>query len=341
MTGALKSKWTGLAITAILAVIAPLTIHPLFAMQILCFALFASAFNLLAGFLGRISFGHAAFFGLAAYLTGHAVKVWGWPPELGLLYAAFMSALLGFAFGFLAVERKGVYFAMITLALSQLVYFFCHQSPFTGGEDGMPGIPRGILVGIFDLSNNTTMYVFTLTVVTIGHVIIWRAINSPFGKLMLAVRDNEQRVVSLGYDTFWIKVLAVVLSATLAGVAGGLKALVFQFASEADIIFMQSGTPLLASLIGGIGTLPGPIIGAALMVAMENVLASFGEWVFFIQGSIFVLVVMFFRKGIWGEVQTRILGEPISGTGGGAHHEGSHDKPGVPAQEHEDAPSAR
>lgn len=284
-----------------IAVAAPFVVHPVFAMQILCFALFASAFNLVAGYLGLISFGHAAFFGTAAYLAGHAVKVWGWPTELAILYATGVAMLMGVVFGLLAVRSKGVYFAMITLALSQLVYYVAHQSPFTGGEDGMPAIPRGSLFGVIPLSNQYAMYAFVLTITGVGIAIIYRAINAPFGKLLVAIRDNEQRVTSLGYDVVRIKLLAFVISATLTGLAGATKAIVFQFASQADIVWAMSGVPVLATLIGGIGTLVGPLIGALVLIGSEHWLAGAGQWVFFIQGALFVTVVLFFRRGIWGE----------------------------------------
>lgn len=289
-----------LALLAIAAA-APFVVHPVFAMQILCFALFASAFNLVAGYLGLISFGHAAFFGTAAYLSGHAVKVWQWPTELAILFATLVALLMGTVFGLLAVRSKGVYFAMITLALSQLVYYVAHQSRFTGGEDGMPGIPRGTLFGLIPLSNQLTMYIFVLVVVGAGLAIVYRAVNSPFGKLLVAIRDNEQRVTSLGYNVVSIKLLAFVISATLTGLAGATKAIVFQFASQADIVWAMSGVPVLATLIGGIGTLVGPVIGALVLIGSEHWLAGAGQWVFFIQGALFVLVVLFFRRGIWGE----------------------------------------
>lgn len=296
------SKLLGWLIVAAAAIAAPLVFHPLLAMQILCFALFAAAFNLLAGYLGLISFGHAAFFGVGAYISGYAVKTWHLPTEIGILSGMVTAALMGVIFGYLAIKRQGVYFAMITLALAQLVYFICHQSPFTGGEDGMPGIPRGNLFGVISLSNSLVMYGFVLVIVAFGLAIIYRTVNSPFGLLLQAIRDNDQRAVSLGYEIERAKLLAFVLSATLTGLAGATKAIVFQFASQTDILWATSGIPVLASLIGGIGTLPGPVIGAAIMVALENLLVGLGEWVFFVQGAIFVFVVMFFRRGVYGEI---------------------------------------
>jgi len=293
----------GWILVAIAAVAAPLVFHPLFAMQILCFALFAAAFNLLAGYLGLISFGHAAFFGVGAYISGYAVKSMNISPEIAIVMGTAVGAAMGLAFGIIAVRRQGVYFAMITMALAQLVYFICHQAPFTGGEDGMAGIPRGNLFGIIPLANNYVMYTFVLCVTGLGLALIYRVVNSPFGMLMMAVRDNDRRATSLGYEIDRVKLQAFVLSAALTGLAGAMKAIVFQFASQTDIVWATSGTPVLASLIGGIGTLAGPVIGAAVMVALENLLSGFGEWVFFVQGAIFVFVVMFFRKGIYGELK--------------------------------------
>ena len=272
MTSTSTLRIAGWLFVAAAAVSAPFIVHPLFAMQILCFALFAAAFNLLAGYLGLISFGHAAFFGVGAYISGYAVR------------------------------RHGVYFAMITLALAQLVYFICHQAPFTGGEDGMAGIPRGYLFGVVSLSNNLVMYCFVLAIVSASLFVIYRVVNSPFGLLLQAIRDNDRRATSLGYEIERAKLVAFILSAGLTGLAGAIKAIVFQFASQTDILWSTSGVPVLASLIGGIGTLPGPVIGAAVMVALENLLGGLGQWVFFVQGAIFVFVVMFFRKGIYGEV---------------------------------------
>lgn len=301
MSNSTFKQWgLSLALLAV-ALAAPFVVHPVFAMQILCFALFASAFNLVAGYLGLISFGHAAFFGMSAYIAGHAVKVWEWSTELAILFATLVALLMGTVFGILAVRSKGVYFAMITLALSQLVYYIAHQSPFTGGEDGMPGIPRGTLFGLIPLSNQFTMYVLVLILAGGGIALIYRTVNSPFGKLLVAIRDNEQRVTSLGYNVVSIKLLAFVISATLTGLAGATKAIVFQFASQSDIVWAMSGVPVLATLIGGIGTLVGPLIGALVLIGSEHWLAGAGQWVFFIQGALFVFVVLFFRRGIWGE----------------------------------------
>ena len=302
MTSTSTLRIAGWLFVAAAAVSAPFIVHPLFAMQILCFALFAAAFNLLAGYLGLISFGHAAFFGVGAYISGYAVKVWQWPTELGILAGMGVAGVMGVLIGYLAIRRHGVYFAMITLALAQLVYFICHQAPFTGGEDGMAGIPRGYLFGVVSLSNNLVMYCFVLAIVSASLFVIYRVVNSPFGLLLQAIRDNDRRATSLGYEIERAKLVAFILSAGLTGLAGAIKAIVFQFASQTDILWSTSGVPVLASLIGGIGTLPGPVIGAAVMVALENLLGGLGQWVFFVQGAIFVFVVMFFRKGIYGEV---------------------------------------
>jgi branched-chain amino acid transport system permease protein len=291
-------------------VAAPLVSHPLFAMQVLCFALFAAAFNLVAGYLGLISFGHAAFFGLGAYVSGWIAKALGWPTELAILAGVAATTLLGVVFGFLAIRRQGVYFAMITLALSQLVFFACHQASFTGGEDGIAGIPRGKLFGMMPLSPNYAMYGFVLAVTGIGFFVIRRAVRSPFGLVLQAIRDDEKRAISLGYDVDRVKLLAFVLSAGLTGLAGATKAIVFQFASQTDIVWSMSGVPVLACLIGGIGTLAGPLIGAAMMVSLDTSLAWLGEWVLFVQGAIFVLVVSFFRHGLWGEIVDRFSGQP-------------------------------
>jgi len=302
MTSTSNLRIAGWLFVAVAAVAAPFLFHPLFAMQILCFALFAAAFNLLAGYLGLISFGHAAFFGLGAYISGYAVKAWQWPTELGILAGMIGAGAVGVVFGFLAIRRHGVYFAMITLALAQLIYFICHQAPFTGGEDGMAGIPRGYLFGFISLSNNLVMYCFVLAIVSAGLLVIYRIVHSPFGLLLQAIRDNDRRATSLGYEIERAKLVAFILSAALTGLAGATKAIVFQFASQTDILWSTSGIPVLASLIGGIGTLSGPVIGAAVMVALENLLGGLGQWVFFVQGAIFVFVVMFFRRGIYGEL---------------------------------------
>jgi branched-chain amino acid transport system permease protein len=271
-------------------------------MKALCFALFACAFNLLIGYVGLVSFGHALYFGWASYLAAHAAKVWALPPELAIIVGTATAAVLGFVAGGLAIRRQGIYFAMITLALAQMMYFFALQAKFTGGEDGVQGVPRGWLFGVFDLSQEMTMYLFVLIVTLAGFLFIYRIINSPFGEVLKAIRENEHRVISLGYKTERYKLVAFVLSATLAGLAGSMKALVFQLASLTDVHWSMSGEVVLMTLVGGLGTIFGPLVGAFAIVAMENYLAPFGQWVLVIQGVIFVICVLVFRRGIVGEI---------------------------------------
>jgi len=273
-----------------------------FLMKVLCFALFACAFNLLLGYVGLLSFGHAAFFGFAAYVTGHAVKVWTLAPELGILAGVAVAAGLGFLFGGLAIRRQGIYFAMITLALAQMIYFLSLQAPFTGGEDGIQAIPRGRLFGVIDLRDNFSMYYFVLLVFVLGFLLIYRTIHSPFGQVLKAIRENEARAISLGYEVDRYKLTAFVLSAALSGLAGSVKALVFQLASLTDVHWHMSGEVVLMTLIGGVGTVVGPVVGAALVVSIQNYLAQVGAWVTIIQGVIFVVCVMLFRRGIVGEI---------------------------------------
>jgi branched-chain amino acid transport system permease protein len=277
-------------------------VYPVFLMKALCFALFACAFNLLIGYVGLVSFGHALYFGWASYLAAHAAKVWALPPELAIVVGTATAAVLGFVAGGLAIRRQGIYFAMITLALAQMMYFFALQAKFTGGEDGIQGVPRGWLFGVFDLSQEMTMYLFVLIVTLAGFLFIYRIINSPFGEVLKAIRENEHRVISLGYKTERYKLVAFVLSATLAGLAGSMKALVFQLASLTDVHWSMSGEVVLMTLVGGLGTIFGPLVGAFAIVAMENYLAPFGQWVLVIQGVIFVICVLVFRRGIVGEI---------------------------------------
>lgn len=295
-------KIFGMAALVALALVAPTVVYPVFLMKILCFALFASAFNLLLGFGGLLSFGHAAFFGSAAYVTAHTVKVWGWPPELGIIAAMAVSSVLGFIVGSLAIRRQGIYFAMITLALAQMLYFFALQAPFTGGEDGIQGVPRRPFFGFIDISYDTTFYYVVLAIFVAAFFLIYRTVNSPFGQVLKAIRENEPRAISLGYDVDRYKLLAFVLSAGLTGLAGGTKSLVFQLASLTDIQWQMSGEAILMTLIGGVGTIFGPVVGAAIVVSMQNYLAQTGEWVLVIQGVIFVIVVLAFRRGIVGEL---------------------------------------
>ena len=274
-----RSLSAAFAVTVVLLVAAPFVVYPVFLMKALCFALFACAFNLLIGYVGLVSFGHALYFGWASYLAAHAAKVWALPPELAIVVGTATAAVLGFVAGGLAIRRQGIYFAMITLALAQMMYFFALQAKFTGGEDGIQGVPRGWLFGVFDLSQEMTMYLFVLIVTLAGFLFIYRIINSPFGEVLKAIRENEHRVISLGYKTERYKLVAFVLSATLAGLAGSMKALVFQLASLTDVHWSMSGEVVLMTLVGGLGTIFGPLVGAFAIVAMENYLAPFGQWV--------------------------------------------------------------
>jgi branched-chain amino acid transport system permease protein len=280
--------------------------YPVFLMKVLCFALFACAFNLLIGYVGLLSFGHAMFFGFAAYVSAYAVKAWGWTPELGILGGTATAAVLGLVVGAIAIRRQGIYFAMVTLALAQMVFFFCLQAPFTGGEDGIQSVPRRPLFGVIDTKNDLTMYYFVLVVFVLGFIAIHRTIHSPFGQVLKAIRENEPRAISLGYQVDRYKLLAFVLSATLAGLAGATKALVFQLASLTDVTWQMSGEVVLMTLVGGMGTVFGPVVGAAVIIGMQNYLAGLGEWVLVVQGAIFVIVVMLFRRGIVGEIAARL-----------------------------------
>jgi branched-chain amino acid transport system permease protein len=277
-------------------------IYPFFVMQGLCFALLACAFNLLIGYGGLLSFGHAMFLGTAGYVTAHALKVWGVSPELGMVIGTGAAALLGIVSGLIAIRRQGIYFSMITLALSQLLYFIYLQTPFTHGEDGIQGIPQGKMFGFLDLSNPTVLYYVVLTIFLLAFLLIYRTINSPFGEILKSIRENEQRAISLGYKTDQYKLLAFVLSGTLAGLAGALKVFVAQNASLTDVHWSMSGEVVLMTLVGGLGTIFGPVVGAFVIVAMQQYLAGFGQWVTVIQGSIFVICVLTFRRGVVGEI---------------------------------------
>ena len=286
---------------------APFFAYPFFVMQMLCTALFACAFNLLIGYVGLLSFGHAMFLGMASYVSAHAAKEWGFDPELAILTGVVTSALLGLVSGALAIRSHGIYFAMITVALSQMVYFFCVEAPFTHGEDGIQSVPQGMAFGLFDLSKTPTLYVFTAAVFLVGFFIVYRTVNSPFGEILKAIRENEPRTTSLGYRVVRYKLMAFVLSAALAGLAGATKAIVVQNASLTDVSFGMSGEVVLMTLLGGMGTLYGPVVGAVVVVAMQNYLAQFGEWVTVIQGVIFVACVLLFRRGVVGEIG-RLIG---------------------------------
>ncbi len=298
---------------AILAflIVAPAFIYPVFLMKVLCFALFACAFNLLIGFVGLLSFGHAMFFGGAAYVTAHAAKVWGWPFEIAILAGMATAAAMGLVVGALAIRRQGIYFAMITLALAQMLYFLALQAKFTGGEDGIQKVPRGHLLGIVDLNNDMALYAVVVTVFVAAFLAIYRIVHSPFGQVLKAIRENEPRAISLGYKADHYKLIAFVLSATLVGLAGSVKSIVFQLASLTDVHWTMSGEVVLMTLVGGLGTVFGPIAGAAVIISMENYLAELGSWVTVVQGIIFVVCVLSFRRGIVGEIAARIVRKPL------------------------------
>ena len=315
------NKNVGYAIALLLALAAPFYGYPVFLMKLLCFALFACAFNLLIGYTGLLSFGHAAFFGGAGYVTGYALRTWGWPTELGLLAGVATGALLGLVIGGLAIRRQGIYFTMITLALAQMVYFLALRLPFTGGEDGLQGVPRGTLLGMIDLGNDTVLYYVVLAIFIAGFALIVRTIHSPFGQVLKAIKENEPRAISLGYDVNKYKLTAIVLSASLAALAGATKTLVLGFETLTDVYWGMSGLVVLMTLVGGMGTLAGPSLGAVLIIALENKLGDLGtflathtgvEWfgtlgesVGIVTGIIFVICVLMFRRGIVGEAIAR------------------------------------
>ena len=300
-----------------LLLIAPALIYPVLIMKVLCFALFACAFNLLLGYTGLLSFGHAVFLGTAGYLTGHALKVWGLPPLAGIVLGTLAAGALGWVIGALAIRRQGIYFAMITLALAQMVFFFCVQAPFTHGEDGIQAVPQGTFLGVLDLKalvefgipgtglkySAPVLYFVVLGIFTAGFLLIHRIIHSPFGQVLKAIRENEARATSLGYRTDQFKLAAFVLSAGLAGIAGATKAIVFQLASLTDVHWTMSGEVVLMTLLGGMGTIFGPVVGAFAIITMENYLAELGSWFTITQGAIFVVCVLAFRRGIMGELE--------------------------------------
>lgn len=299
----MNRKLAGYGILLALMLAAPAFVYPVLVMKILCFALFACAFNLLIGYTGLLSFGHAVFLGTAGYVAGHSIKVWGFPPELGLVFAALAAAALGWVIGSLAIRRSGIYFAMITLALAQMMYFFFLQAPFTGGEDGLQDVPRGKLLGLIDLADDYNLYYFVLAIFVFAFWMIHRTIHSPFGQVLKAIRENEARAISLGYDVAKYKLLAFVLSAGLAGLAGATKTLVFRFATLTDAHWHTSGEVVLMTLLGGMGTVFGPVVGAATIVTLQNELADkVGSLVTVIMGAIFVVCVLAFRRGIVGEL---------------------------------------
>ena len=292
--------------------------YPVFVMKLMCFALFACAFNLLLGYTGLLSFGHAAFFGGAAYITGHTIKMWHLTPEVGIILGVLFGALLGLVFGWLAIRRQGIYFSMITLALAQMLFFACLQMPFTGGEDGLQAVPRGKLFGVLSLESDLTMYYVALVIVVLAFLLIMRTVHSPFGQILKALKENEPRAISLGYDVNRFKLLAFVISAALAGLAGSLKTVILGFATLTDVHWTASGQVILMTLVGGLGLLSGPIVGSAVIVALENKIGDIGtalsritgvEWfstlgesVTIVTGLIFVVCVLAFRRGIMGEI---------------------------------------
>jgi branched-chain amino acid transport system permease protein len=300
---AIRDEMIMFVVMALLLAAVPFSgIYPFFVMQALCFALLACAFNLLIGYGGLLSFGHAMFMGTAGYCSAHALKVWALPPELGILVGIAAAFGLSLITGYISIRRQGIYFSMITLALSQLLYFIYLQAPFTHGEDGIQGIPQGHMFGVLDLSKPTVLYYVVLVGFLAGFLLIYRIINSPFGEVLKSIRENEPRAISLGYRTDQYKFLAFVLSGTLAGFAGALKVFVAQNASLTDVHWSMSGEVVLMTLVGGLGTIFGPVVGAFAIIAMQQYLAGFGQWVTVIQGSIFVICVLTFRRGVVGEV---------------------------------------
>ncbi len=290
--------WIMVAIIAI----SPFFLYPVFLMRVLCMALFACAFNLMIGYVGLLSFGHAAFFGMGSYVTAWTMKFWHLDASLAIVLGGLTGAGLGLVLGYLAIRRSGIYFAMITLALAQMIYFFCLEAPFTHGEDGIQQVPRGVLFGVIDLSSDMTMYWLTAAIFIAGFLLIHRIIHSPFGQVLKGIRENEPRATSLGYRTDDYKLIAFVLSCMLAGVAGGTKALVFGIATLTDVNYPMSGEVVLMTLLGGLGTVFGPVMGSVVLMAMENYLAEFGAWVTVTQGVIFIICVLAFRRGIVGEI---------------------------------------
>jgi branched-chain amino acid transport system permease protein len=300
-----KANLIAFAVMVALIVIAPFVAYPFFVMQALCFALFACAFNLLIGYANLLSLGHAMFLGLASYVCAHAAKVWGLEPVSAIVLGVVASAALGLVTGALAIRSSGIYFAMITVAFSQMVYFFSVEAPFTHGEDGIQAVPQGHALGVFDLSNPWILYVFVAIVFLFGFLAIQRIVESPFGEILKAIRENEPRVISLGYRATLYKLAAFTLSAAFAGLAGATKAIVAQNASLTDVAFAMSGEVVLMTLVGGMGTFYGPVVGALIVVSMQNYLAGYGEWVTVIQGVVFVACVLAFRRGIVGELAAR------------------------------------
>ncbi len=305
--GGTRIRTIALLLLVLFLVFAPLVMYPSFLMKAMCFAIFACAFNLLLGYVGLLSFGSAAFFGMASYVSAHATKAWGLSPELAVLMGTVVGTALGAVFGFIAIRRQGIYFATITLALAQLVYFVCVQAPgFTGGEDGIVNIPRRALFGFIDITNDTTLYAVVSVIFVASMILVYRIIDSPFGQVMRAIRDNEPRAISLGYRVNTYKVIVFTLSAGLAGLAGALKAIVVQVASLTDVHWATSGDPIVMTLVGGLGTVMGPAFGAMVFMGLQTYLSELRSWVLFVQGAVFFVCVMFFRNGVMGLLPQRI-----------------------------------
>jgi branched-chain amino acid transport system permease protein len=302
MFGFSRSQWIAFLVMLALIVVAPYVLYPVFIMRVLCWALFACAFNLMIGYVGLLSFGHAAFFGMGSYLAAWTMKFWHVDAVVAIGIGGITGAILGLCLGYLAIRRSGIYFAMITLALAQMVYFFCNEAPFTGGEDGIQQVPRGHLLGIVNLNHDMAMYWVVALIFVAGFLLVHRIIHSPFGQVLKAIRENEPRATSLGYRTDDYKLIAFVLSSMLAGIAGGMQAIVFGIATLTDVHYSTSGEVVLTTLLGGLGTVFGPVVGAVVNTAMENYLAQFGSWVTVTQGAIFMLCVLAFRRGIIGEI---------------------------------------
>ena len=296
------------AVLVLALLVLPFFAYPIFLMKALCFALFAGAFNLLLGYGGLMSFGHAAYFGFAGYVSTYATKVWGLTPELAIVAGTCAAALMGLVFGAIAIRRQGIYFAMITLALAQLLYFICLQSDFTGGEDGIQGVPRRALLGLVPLKDDLVLYFVVLAIFLVGMFAIYRIIHSPFGHVLRMIRDNEPRAISLGYRAPQYKLVVFVLSTALAGLAGATKGIVFQLASLTDVHWSMSGEVVLMTLVGGMGTILGPVVGAAIMIGIESYFAHIGGWITVLQGTIFILCVVLFPAGIVGVIQTWFKG---------------------------------
>ncbi|WP_066266720.1 branched-chain amino acid ABC transporter permease [Hydrogenophaga palleronii] len=312
---AAQRNYALLAIALVLGIAAPFFFYPLFLVKLLCLALLAASVNLMVGYVGLLSFGHAMFYGSAAYATGFVVKEWGWDGAAGILAGVGVAAAIGFVTGLLAIRRQGIYFSMITLAFAQLVYFCALRMPFTGGENGLQNVPRPMLFGVVDTTSNLTLYFAVLAITVFAFWLVWRMVNSPFGQVLKAIRDNEPRAISLGYRANLFKLQAFTLSAGLAGLAGAMKVLSTQLATLVDVSWTTSGEALLISIVGGLGQLLGPLVGAIIIGSMEHYLAGFAELVLLIQGFVFVVVVMLFRKGVVGTLKSLLSKAPAAHAG--------------------------